>query len=451
MKIFIVSLGCQKNLADMEEMCGNLTAVGHEIVFNEEEADAALINTCAFLQSAREESENEINRLLSLKKQGKLKKVVAAGCLVQKDGTSLLEKFPELDSMLDIHSVRKSPIAFKKKGFIKTKPYKFHLPALDKAPLTAHHTMYLKIADGCDNHCAYCLIPSIRGRYRSKTIHSVYFEARALTELHTVKEMSIIAQDTTRYGEDLRRAGITVPDELKKYMTTYPHLYATPTLENLLKSLLRLRSIRWWRIMYAYPERISDGLIAMMRDNEAICHYLDMPLQHISDKVLGRMARISTEKTICGIIEKLRKAMPDFAIRTNFIVGFPGETEEDFKKLLKFIREYELDNVGVFTFSREPGTRAYDMPDQIPEELKEERKAMLLEEQENVLKRKNRKLIGKEITVLVDNPLSGRTYADAPDIDGVVLLRKPVPDKVGTFIRAKIVGAKGYERLAEPL
>ena len=203
--------------------------------------------------------------------------------------------------------------------------------------------------------------------------------------------------------------------------------------------------------MYAYPERITDGLISMMRDNEAICHYLDMPLQHISDPVLKRMARISTEKTICGTIEKLRKAMPDFAIRTNFIVGFPGETDDDFKKLLNFVRNYELDNVGVFKFSREPGTSAYFMPEQIPEELKEERMEMLFDVQRKVLKKKNKGIIGKEITVLMDTPFEGRTYADAPDIDGIVSLTKPLPDKVGQFVKARIIEAEEYSRTAEPL
>lgn len=201
--------------------------------------------------------------------------------------------------------------------------------------------------------------------------------------------------------------------------------------------------------MYSYPERITDGLISVIRDNPAVCHYLDMPLQHISDNVLHKMRRISTEKTICGIIDKLRSEMPDFAIRTNFIVGFPGETDKDFKRLLKFINDYELDNVGVFEFSPEPGTEAYNMPDQVSDELKHERAELLIEAQSKVLRRMNKKQIGREITVLLDSPDTGRTYADAPDIDGSITLTRPIPAKTGKFIKAKIVQADGYSKLAE--
>ena len=437
MKIFIESLGCPKNLTDSEEICGNLRNAGHEIVFTEEEADAALINTCAFLKAARDEAEQEILRLLKLKKQGKLKKVAAAGCLVQKEGSNLLKKFPGLDSILDIYSQESAAAAFRRGGYYRAEPLAeqdvLFAPEY-KARLTAAHSAYIKIADGCDNRCAYCLIPQLRGGFRSKPAADIITEAKDLAA-SGAKEISLIAQDTTHYGADLKAnaAGKGIP----------------PSLELLLNRLVKIKSVKWWRIMYSYPERITDGLISVIRDNPAVCHYLDMPLQHISDNVLHKMRRISTEKTICGIIDKLRSEMPDFAIRTNFIVGFPGETDKDFKRLLKFINDYELDNVGVFEFSPEPGTEAYNMPDQVSDELKHERAELLIEAQSKVLRRMNKKQIGREITVLLDSPDTGRTYADAPDIDGSITLTRPIPAKTGKFIKAKIVQADGYSKLAE--
>ena len=436
MKIFIESLGCPKNLADSEEICGALKQAGHEIVFSEEEADAALINTCAFLQAARDEAEEEISRLLELKKTGRLKKVAAAGCLVQKDGAGLLRKFPQLDSIMDIYSLSNAAAAFNRKGFLHAEypdPDSLMAAPQSKMRLTAKHSAYLKIADGCSNRCAYCLIPQLRGKFRSKSIEASVQEAKALSAAGA-KEISIIAQDTTRYGEDLPGSS------LRK-----------PSLEKLIKKLAKIKRVKWWRIMYAYPERITPELIAAMKDNESVCHYLDMPLQHISDSVLKRMNRISTEKTICEKIAALRKAMPDFAIRTNFIVGFPGETDKDFRRLIKFIREYRLDNVGVFEFSPEPGTPAYSMPGQIPPELKRERAEILIEEQSRALRQMNREQTGREITVLLDGPGIGRTYSDAPDIDGTVRLTKALPGKIGQFIKARIIAAKGYDKLAEPV
>lgn len=429
MKIFIESLGCPKNLADSEIICGELKNAGHEIVFTEDKAEAALINTCAFLKVARNEAESEIRRLLELKKQGKLRKVAVAGCLVQKNGGKLLKKYPELDSIMDIYSLEAAPSAMKTKGFYNSDPDALLSAPLYKTRLTATHSAYLKIADGCDNRCAYCLIPSLRGGFRSKPVEETVAEAEDLA-LTGAKEISLIAQDTTRYGDDL---------------------YGRYALETLLKKLVKIKSVKWWRIMYAYPERITDGLIAIMRDSSSVCHYMDMPLQHISDSVLKRMNRISTEKTIKEKINALRSAMPDFAIRTNFIVGFPGETEKDFKQLLKFIREFSLNNVGVFEFSPEPGTPAAKMPDQIPAKLKHERAGLLIEEQSRVLRRINKKLPGREITVLMDTDQSGRTYADAPDIDGSVILTRPVSGLTGRFIKAVISKAEGYQKIAEPL
>lgn len=439
MKIFIESLGCPKNLTDAEVMCGSLEQAGHTIVFNEEEANAALLNTCAFLKSARAEATYELRRLLKLKKEGKLKKVVMAGCLVQKNGKKLKQAYPDLDALIDIYSLECAPKAFKSKKFYCSEALalgtadnktKHTLCAhKSKTRLTLPHSAYLKIADGCNNRCAYCLIPYLRGEFRSKPEDEILEEATDLAK-SGAKEISLIAQDTTLYGKDL---------------------YGEYRLAKLLKKLVKIKSVKWWRIMYAYPERITEELVEVMKTYPSICHYLDMPLQHISDSILKSMNRLSTENTIKQKIKLLRKAMPDFAIRTNFIVGFPNETQKDFKKLLSFVRNGKLDNVGVFEFSPEAGTAAAVMKNQISAEIKRERASILIDEQSRFLRLINKKIIGKEIEVLLDTPSTGRTYADAPDIDGTVLLTKPMPKMVGKFIKAKITKAEGYQKIAQPL
>lgn len=426
MKVFIISLGCTKNLTDTEIIAGELNKAGMEIVYDVNQADAALLNTCAFLKSARAEAEAEIKHFLKLKKTGHLKKVVVAGCLVQVKGENLLKKYPELDSIMDIYSLDKAAKAFKKPNPYLSEPILLESP-LYKTRLTLQHTSYLKIADGCNNHCAYCLIPQIRGHLRSKPYDQVFQEAKDLA-LSGAKEISVIAQDTTRYGEDL---------------------YKKPALTELLKKLSKIKSVKWWRIMYAYPERITAELINLIKDESSICHYLDMPLQHISDDVLKRMNRISTEKSIRKVIDNLKKAMPDFSIRTNFIVGFPGETEKDFKKLLSFVKTEELDNVGVFEYSSEKGTPAAKMPEQIPDEIKHERAARLIDVQSKFLRKANKRIVGKTITALADSSAAGRTYKDAPDIDGAIIFANPQKNITGKFVKAKIIKAEGYIKTAQ--
>jgi ribosomal protein S12 methylthiotransferase len=427
-KLFIVSLGCPKNLSDAEVMAGELAAAGWELVSEEAGADAALVNTCAFLSSAVEESEGEIRRLLRLKARGKLAKVLVSGCLVEREKEGLLKRFPDLDALVGVNALAKAADAVNfGRNYILPAPPGLDSPRL-KARLTAPHSAYLKIADGCDNRCAYCLIPSIRGGFRSKPLDSVTEEARRLADSGAA-EISLIAQDTTSYGADL---------------------YGKPRLAELLGELVKIRSVRWWRLMYVYPERVTKDLIAVMRDSPAVTRYLDMPLQHISDKMLKRMNRTSTEASVRAKLDELRRAMPDIALRTNFIVGFPGETAADFKKLLSFVKTAGFDNVGVFQYSREPGTAAAGFPGQVPERLKAERADALIRAQSGVVDAINAGLRGKTLELLMDSPRFGRTRRDAPEIDGRVEMETPPGGnlKAGDLVKAKIISAAGYLRRA---
>ncbi|MDD2806718.1 MAG: 30S ribosomal protein S12 methylthiotransferase RimO [Elusimicrobiales bacterium] len=427
-KLFIVSLGCPKNLSDAEVMAGELAAAGWELVSDEASADAALVNTCAFLSSAVAESEGEIRRLLRLKARGKLAKVLVAGCLVEREKEALMKRFPDLDALVGINSLAKAAEAVELgKTYLLPPSPRLDSPRL-KARLTAQHSAYLKIADGCDNRCAYCLIPSIRGGFRSKPLESVVEEARRLAASGAM-EISLIAQDTTSYGADL---------------------YGRPRLAELLRELVKIKNVRWWRLMYVYPERVTKDLIAVMKAHKTVCRYLDMPLQHIAPGVLRRMNRSSTERSIKAKLAELRRAMPDIALRTNFIVGFPGETPADFKKLLAFVKAEKFDNLGVFAYSREPGTSAAGFPDQVPEAVKAERVDALVRAQSGVVDSVNAGLRGKKLDLLMDSPRFGRTYRDAPEIDGRVEVeaRPGSGLMAGSFVKAKITSAAGYLRKA---
>ena len=426
-KLFLVSLGCPKNLADAEAMAGELAAAGWELTPDERQADAALLNTCAFLSSAVKESEAELRRLLRRKKAGKLSKVLVGGCLVEREREKLLKRFPGIDALVGVNALAKAAEAVKLGRTYILPPGPLEAPRR-KLRLTAAHSAYLKVADGCDNRCAYCLIPSIRGGFRSKTMEAVEAEARALAQAGAV-EISLIAQDTTTYGADL---------------------YGRPRLAELLRRLVKIRAVRWWRLMYVYPERVTAELISVMKANPRIVRYLDMPLQHIADPVLRRMNRRSTGASIKAKIAELRSALPDLALRTNFIAGFPGETAADFKKLLAFVREGHFDSAGFFAYSREPGTSAASLPGQVPEDVKAARVEALVRAQSRAVDALNRRLAGSVAEVLMDSPSFGRTYRDAPEIDGKVEVAAPAGVRLepGTFVNAKIVSAEGYRRKA---
>lgn len=425
MNFYLISLGCPKNLTDSENFSARLIAHGHQMVFDEKEADIIIINTCGFLSSAIKEAKQNIRYALKLKQKGIVKKVAVTGCAVDRLKQEIAEEFKEADL---IFSISKQDIIEKiinKKGFLFSSIQRELFMPQYKLSLTAPHSAYLKIADGCNNRCAYCAIPFIRGNYRSKTIEEVVAEAKLLAK-NGAKEISLIAQDTTSYGQDL---------------------YGKPELVKLLKKLIKLKDICRLRIMYAYPHRVSKELADLMAGEEKIFSYLDIPLQHISADILKRMNRHCGPQKIKETLAMLKERVENIAIRTNFIVGFPGETEADFKELCGFVKEYEFDNVGVFEFFREPGTAAYAMKKQIPAAVKKERALELNKVQSRVVDKTNKKLIGSVVEVISDTSNSGRTYRDAPDIDGTLLFEKPV--KAGQIFKAKIIKAKGYQRVAK--
>ncbi|WP_428898513.1 ribosomal protein S12 methylthiotransferase [Parelusimicrobium proximum] len=426
-KIFVISLGCPKNLSDTEEMLGALTADGHELVFSEGEADTILINTCAFLKSARDEAKAEIKRAVSLKKKGGIKHIFVAGCLPQKERKTISSEFPQVDSFLGIEGIGKISSLFKRPGHCLTAaPKEIHAPEY-KLQLTAPHSAYLKISDGCDNRCAYCLIPSIRGVMRSKPIEEVVAEAKALAA-SGVKEISLTAQDTTAYGKDL---------------------YGRPSLLPLLKELVKIKGVHWFRIMYVYPETIDEPLLKFIAKNKKIAGYLDMPLQHISDSVLKAMRRRADSAEIREKLTLIKKLTPDMSVRTNFIVGFPGETEADFKELMDFVKTAEFNNVGVFAYSKEKGTAAAEMKKQVSEKVKNMRVAELISAQSKVIDKINKRIKGKIFEVIMDSPHRGRSAWDSPDIDGYIEVSSPKPLKAGDIVKVKITSARGYMRKAE--
>lgn len=426
MKFFLISLGCPKNLTNSEEFSARLLAHGHQLVFTPQEADTVIINTCGFISSAVKEGTAEIRHALELKRQGVIKRVAVTGCMVDRYREQMAKDFPEADTVFSIAAQDHVEDLIGQDGlFLESLANALYIPEY-KMTLTATHTAYLKIADGCNYRCAYCTIPFIRGAYRSKPMEQIVQEARLLTQ-NGVKEISLIAQDTTSYGIDL---------------------YKKPSLVALLKKLLKIRGLGRLRIMYAYPNLVTQELADLMAGEEQIFHYLDIPLQHIADPVLKNMNRQCDGKKIKDTLDMLKKTVPDISLRTNFIVGFPQETQKDFNELKKFVREYEFDNMGVFEYFREKGTPAYEMK-QIPAAVKHQRARELEETQSRVIDKINKRLVGAEMEVIADGADFGRTYKDAPDIDGKVTFTKPVPP--GCIFYGRVVAAQGYEREIEPL
>ena len=426
MKFYVISLGCPKNLTNSEEFSARLIAKGHQMVFSPEQADEIIVNTCGFIASAVKEAKAEIRYALELKQQGKVKKVAVTGCLVERFKEQVAKEFPQIDTIFSIAAQETAETTLKQKGLILDPlPKSLYLPAY-KMSLTAPHTAYLKVADGCNNRCAYCTIPFIRGNYRSKPMEDVVREAKLMIE-NGVQEISLIAQDTTSYGMDL---------------------YGKPNLLGLLEKLLKLKGLGRLRIMYGYPHRVTKEIARLMASTDKIFHYIDIPLQHIADPVLKRMNRHCDGAQIRRTLDMLKTEVPDISLRTNFIVGFPQETQKDFNELKKFVRTYEFDNMGVFEYFREKGTAAYEMK-QIPAAVKHARAAELEYEQSRVIDKINKRLIGTTLEAIADGPDFGRTYKDAPDIDGQVTFTKSVIP--GTIFKARVLDAQGYERVLEPL
>lgn len=438
MNILFISLGCDKNLSDSEEMLGLLTERGHNIVNSEEEADAIVINTCCFIHDAKEESVETILEMAEYKKAGSLKALIVTGCMAQRYKEEIIQEIPEVDAVLGTTSysdiVKALDEVLKGKSFQEFRDIN-ELPAVSASRVltTGGHFGYLKIAEGCDKHCTYCIIPSLRGRFRSIPEERLIQQAEYMAS-QGVKELILVAQETTVYGTDI---------------------YGKKTLHLLLKKLCGIKGIRWIRVLYCYPEEIYDELIQVMKEEKKICHYLDLPIQHASDRILKRMGRRTSKEQLVEIIGKLRREIPDVILRTTLITGFPGETEEDHQELMEFVDEMEFDRLGVFTYSAEEGTPAASMDGQIPEELKEARRDELMELQQEISLEKGNERIGQELLVMIEGKVSGesayigRTYGDAPNVDGYLFVQTGELLMTGDFAKVRVTGAMEYDLIGE--
>ena len=437
MNVLFISLGCDKNLVDSEVMIGLLADKGYQMTDDETQADVIVINTCCFIHDAKE-SIQTILEMAEYKKTGTLKALIVTGCLAQRYQEEILEEIPEVDEVLGTTSYDKIVDAIQealegKSGVRIEDIDALPLPDTKRLVTTGGHFAYLKIAEGCDKHCTYCIIPKIRGNYRSVPMERLVKEARDLAE-DGVKELILVAQETTIYGTDL---------------------YGEKSLHRLLRELCKIDGIRWIRILYCYPEEIDDHLIQVMKEEPKICHYLDLPIQHASTEILRRMGRRTSREDLEEIIGKLRREIPDIAIRTTLITGFPGETKEQHEELMDFVDQMEFDRLGAFTYSPEEGTPAAQMEDQIPEEVKEDRQAELMELQQEIAFDLAEDMIGREVLVMIEgkvadeNAYVGRTYKDAPNVDGLIFVNTDEELMSGDFARVKVTGAAEYDLIGE--
>lgn len=438
MNILFISLGCDKNLVDSEVMLGLLDAKGYQMVDDETLADVIVVNTCCFIHDAKEESIQTILEMAQYKTEGRLKALIVTGCLAQRYQKEILEEIPEVDAVLGTTSydkiVETVEEALAGNGHLELADVDA-LPLVDVKRLvtTGGHYAYLKIAEGCDKHCTYCIIPKIRGNYRSVPMERLLKEAEELAE-QGVKELILVAQETTLYGKDL---------------------YGEKSLSMLLRELCKINGIRWIRILYCYPEEIDDALIQVMKEEKKICHYLDLPIQHANDTILKRMGRRTSKQQLKKIVRKLRQEIPDIALRTTLITGFPGETQEQHEELMEFVDEMEFDRLGVFTYSPEEDTPAAEMSDQISEEVKEDRQAELMELQQDIVFDQAEDMIGQEVLVMIEgkvadeNAYVGRTYKDAPNVDGLIFINTDEELMSGDFAKVKVTGALEYDLIGE--
>lgn len=437
-KVLFISLGCDKNLADSEEMLGMLVENGYEITNEESEAEVIVINTCAFIHDAKEESVNSILEMAQYKENGKLKALLVTGCLAQRYQKEITEEIPEVDAVLGTGSWDELIQALDK-VFEGEKYLDFQ--SIDRLPRAAGKRVittggyydYLKIAEGCDKCCTYCIIPKLRGKYRSIPMEKLAAQAESLAS-QGVRELIVVAQETTVYGQDL---------------------YGEKSLHILLKKLCRIPGIQWIRILYCYPEEIYPELIQTMKEERKICHYLDLPIQHCNNRILKRMGRRTTKEELIQIVETLRKEIPDIILRTTLITGFPGETQEEHEELMEFIDTMEFDRLGVFTYSAEEDTPAARMPDQIDEEEKQRRQAELMELQQEISIDKGNARIGSEVEVMVEgkvadeNAYVARTYGDAPGVDGYLFINTDTQLMSGDFAMVHVTGALEYDLIGE--
>ena len=437
-KVLFISLGCDKNLTDSEEMLGMLVENGYEITNDETEAEVIVINTCAFIHDAKEESVNTILEMARYKEEGICKALLVTGCLAQRYKEEIVGEIPEVDAVLGTASydeiIKALNQVFSGEPFLEFKDIN-SLPKHSKKRVitTGGYFEYLKIAEGCDKHCTYCIIPKLRGNFRSIPMEQLLSQAKYLAE-RGVRELILVAQETTVYGKDL---------------------YGEKSLHILLKKLCQIPGIQWIRVLYCYPEEIYPELIQTMKEEPKICHYLDLPIQHCSDRILKRMGRRTTKQELVDIVETLRREIPDIILRTTLITGFPGETQEDHEELMEFIDTMEFDRLGVFTYSPEEDTPAAIMPEQIDEEVKLDRQAELMELQQEISLDKGNDKIGSVVEVMIEgkvadeNAYVARTYGDAPNVDGYIFVNTSMELMSGDFARVHITGALEYDLIGE--
>ena len=438
MQILFISLGCDKNLVDSEHMLGLLTRHGYTITDDETCADIIVINTCCFIHDAKEESIQNILEMAEYKKKGSCKALLVTGCMAQRYQKEIPQEIPEVDAVLGTNSYDKIVEAIDE--VLQGKDYQRYEPLTGIPETDARRVVttggsfeYLKIAEGCDKHCTYCIIPRLRGRYRSVPMEQLIAEAHQMAE-EGVKELILVAQETTVYGKDI---------------------YGEKSLHLLLKKLCQIPGICWIRILYCYPEEIYPELIQVMKEEPKICHYLDLPIQHANDEILKRMGRRTTKQELIDIVQNLRREIPDIALRTTLITGFPGETQEQHQELLEFVDEMEFDRLGVFTYSPEEDTPAAAMPNQIDEEVKLDRQAELMELQQEISLDNGERRVGQEVLAMVEgkvadeNAYVARTYADAPSVDGYLFLNTTQTLVTGDFVKARITGSLEYDLRGE--
>lgn len=438
MRIMFVSLGCDKNLVDTENMLGILKDKGFEFTDDEMQADVIAVNTCCFIHDAKQESINTILEMAEHKKDAVCKALIVTGCLAHRYKDEITKEIPEVDALIGTSSYDK--IAEVVLSVLEGKGYSC-VEDTDRLPVVKNHRImttggyyeYLKIAEGCDKHCTYCIIPAVRGDFRSFEMEYLLEQARYLADNGT-KELILVAQETTVYGTDI---------------------YGKKALPELLRKLCRIDGLEWIRILYCYPEEITDELIQVIKEEPKICKYLDMPIQHSSDNILKRMGRRTTRQELVDVITKLRNNIPDIALRTTLITGFPGETEEDIDDLLDFVDTMEFDRLGVFTYSPEEGTPAASMADQVPENIKEERRNRIMELQQEVSLDKSADMVGRVIPVMVEGKITdddayvGRSYKDAPNVDGYVFINTNAQLMSGQIVNVSITGSMEYDLIGE--
>ncbi len=439
MKLLCVSLGCDKNLVDTEMMLGLLNKDGYTFTDDEYDADVIVINTCCFIGDAKEESVNTILEMAQRKIDAKCKALIVTGCLAQRYKQEIIDEIPEVDGILGTSTYDEISHVLAEALGGKEHVQRFHeldeLPEVETERIltTGGHYAFLKIAEGCDKHCTYCIIPSLRGNYRSVPMERLVKEAERLAE-RGVKELILVAQETTLYGVDL---------------------YGEKSLPKLLKSLCRISGIQWIRIQYCYPEEITDELIQTIKEEEKVCKYLDLPIQHASDRILKRMGRRTTKAQLQEIVEKLRREIPEMALRTTLISGFPGETPEDHEELMEFVDEMEFQRLGVFAYSAEEDTPAAEYPDQVLQEVKEERRDAIMELQQEISYDFSKSMVGKTLEVMIEgkvadeNAYVGRTYMDGPGVDGMIFVQTAEELMSGDFARVRVTGAMEYDLIGE--